>query len=102
MKVVKEGSAMQGMHNYVEVDEDHSSICKPPSSQANTYRFLKVYLQQALDNDKVRQHVLPHYHSVAWSPEEQVACPRGLGRCLLQYSSPHRLLHTWSNDGRCK
>lgn len=54
VKVVKEGSAMQGMHNYVEVGEDHSSICKPPSTEANTCRFLKEYLQQALDNDKRR------------------------------------------------
>jgi len=67
---------MQGMHNYVEVGEDHSSICKPPSTEANTCRFLKEYLQQALDNDKVRQRVLLHSHSVARPPEEQVAYPR--------------------------
>eukprot|EP00878_Enallax_costatus_P016534 GHUV01017347.1.p1 GENE.GHUV01017347.1~~GHUV01017347.1.p1 ORF type:complete len:312 (+),score=74.41 GHUV01017347.1:75-1010(+) len=32
-----ETKAYKGMHNYIEVDEDHISICKPDSKNANTY-----------------------------------------------------------------
>jgi hypothetical protein len=53
VQVVQQGSAMLGVHNPIEVDEDHSSICKPSSMQANTYRFLKRYLEQVLQAHKV-------------------------------------------------
>lgn len=46
---------MQGMHTYVEVEEDHISICKPPSTAANTYRLFKEYLGNALQRFQVRQ-----------------------------------------------
>jgi len=36
------------------VAEDHISICKPPSTSSNTYRYLKQYIQDALDRVQVR------------------------------------------------
>lgn len=51
--VVKEASAMQGMHNPIKVAEDHISISKPSSKEAPTYRHLKRYIEVALENAQV-------------------------------------------------
>jgi phosphatidylserine/phosphatidylglycerophosphate/cardiolipin synthase-like enzyme len=42
------------MRDFVEVDEDHISICKPPSPDTNTYLYLKQYIQDALKQLEVR------------------------------------------------
>lgn len=41
------------MHDYVEVNEDHISICKPPSRDTNTYRCLTLYIHDALNQLQV-------------------------------------------------
>jgi hypothetical protein len=55
VKVVQEGAAMQGMHNYVELQEDHISICKPKSPAASSYRLFTEYLQFALESFQKRK-----------------------------------------------
>jgi hypothetical protein len=48
VQVVALGSAITTMHDFVEVDEDHISICKPSSKDTNTYRYLKQYIEHAV------------------------------------------------------
>jgi len=55
VQVVAEGSAISGMRGHVAVAEDHISICKPPSTSSNTYRYLKQYIQDALNGLQVRR-----------------------------------------------
>jgi hypothetical protein len=52
-QVVPLGSAMTTMHDYVEVAKNHINICKPSSKEDKTYRYLKQYIQDALDKLQV-------------------------------------------------